>query len=234
MSEAPLLYKLQVTDLEIEDVTRSLADVEAQIGETDQLKAARARVGDLNERIHALEKSLRGAEWDVEDISSKLKPLDTKLYSGSVRNPKDLDNLRKEVEHLKRSKDGAESKALELMEELDELQRTMQRSRLELDAIQTEWEGQQRRLQDERDAILARLQQLNEARGSIVATVNPASLHSYDDLRRTRRGRAVAKVEQNTCQGCRVSIPMHEVQRARNNPELSFCSHCGRILWVGR
>ena len=46
--------------------------------------------------------------------------------------------------------------------------------------------------------------------------------------------RAVARVLQHSCQGCRVTIPTSEEQRARLSSELVFCSSCGRILYVSQ
>ncbi|MBI4317947.1 MAG: hypothetical protein HY675_05610 [Chloroflexi bacterium] len=234
MAEAQLLYKLQTLDLEIEDTARSLEETEAQLGETEELTKARARVVQLEGDVRSREKDLRSSEWQVDDLVSKIKPLEIKLYGGTVKNPKELDGLQKEVEHLKRNKDAAEYKAIELMEELDELRHSLQRVRHEKDDVEDSWQQEQRRLQDQKDGLLARLEELNRARQALAAGISGESLHTYDDLRRTKRGRAVAKVEQNTCQGCRVSLPSLEAQRARTSAQLSFCGHCGRILWVAR
>ena len=47
-----------------------------------------------------------------------------------------------------------------------------------------------------------------------------------------RPGRAVSKVVQGRCQGCRISISMSDQQRARMGNELARCSNCGRILYL--
>jgi predicted nucleic acid-binding Zn-ribbon protein len=56
------------------------------------------------------------------------------------------------------------------------------------------------------------------------------SLQLYENLRLKRQGRAVARVERGTCQGCRIGLPTHLVQRVRTGAMLVQCPTCERIL----
>jgi predicted nucleic acid-binding Zn-ribbon protein len=63
--------------------------------------------------------------------------------------------------------------------------------------------------------------------------VDPKTLSFYDALRAKHQGRAVAKVERGTCGGCRISLPMSLLQRARSGSHVMVqCSSCERILYV--
>ena len=54
----------------------------------------------------------------------------------------------------------------------------------------------------------------------------------YESLRKSRGGVAVARVERNMCQGCRLSLPTGDVQKARTSQGTVLCSSCGRILYA--
>ena len=54
----------------------------------------------------------------------------------------------------------------------------------------------------------------------------------YESLLKTRDGSAVAKVERGMCQGCRLTLPTLELQRARSSEGIARCGSCGRILYV--
>ena len=54
-----------------------------------------------------------------------------------------------------------------------------------------------------------------------------------DAARRAKAGRAVARVERGTCQGCRITLPTHLVQRVRAGGMLVQCPSCERILVAG-
>ncbi|MCK4696871.1 MAG: hypothetical protein KAT53_01045, partial [Dehalococcoidia bacterium] len=83
--------------------------------------------------------------------------------------------------------------------------------------------------QAELGAALATLEQKGK---DLAGKLDASSLELYQALRRKRHGRAVAKVEQGMCQGCRIALPMSELQRARLGQELVQCSSCERILYV--
>ncbi|MFC2072406.1 C4-type zinc ribbon domain-containing protein, partial [Chloroflexota bacterium] len=46
-----------------------------------------------------------------------------------------------------------------------------------------------------------------------------------------QKGTAIANVEQGICRGCRILLPITELQRARSS-SLVRCSSCGRILFL--
>ena len=76
-----------------------------------------------------------------------------------------------------------------------------------------------------------RLLEFDKARKLLMSEVGSQALEVYE-WTKTRKGQAVARVEQGTCQGCRISLPMNELQQARTG-KLVQCSSCGRILYLG-
>ena len=59
---------------------------------------------------------------------------------------------------------------------------------------------------------------------------DPISLHSYDRLRRSKDGLAIATMQSDLCSACRVTIPSQMIQQLRKGSELVFCNSCQRIL----
>ncbi|MCL5265433.1 MAG: C4-type zinc ribbon domain-containing protein [Chloroflexi bacterium] len=234
MSEAQLLYKLQTIDLDVEETTRLLQEIESKLGETEELLAARARLNDIVEEQRRTKSALHEAESEIEDLTAKLKPLESKLYGGAVKNPKELSALEKDVDMYKKKNSSIEDRVLELMSRLEELEATVKTTRAETEAVETEWRHTQGELTAERDRLMDSIDDLSRERALLAADIPQATIQIYEGLRKTRRGRAVATVERNTCQGCRVALPMTEVQRARTSRQLAFCSSCGRIIWVSR
>jgi uncharacterized protein len=76
------------------------------------------------------------------------------------------------------------------------------------------------------------LEQLRGRRQREEERVERADLVLYNRLRRARAGRAVAKVERGTCQGCRITLPTTVFQRARSGLKIVQCTSCERILYV--
>jgi hypothetical protein len=232
LSKGRQLYELQELDLEIEAKREALAHVESRLGESDALLQASAALATEKEHLAELERSQRLEEWGVEDLGAKVALLEEKLYGGSVKNPKELTSIQEQVEHLKRRRREQEDKVLDIMTEVESVQKKITMKRRELEGMEERWRQEQAELSQEQAKLSAALATLEQKRKDLVSKIDAASLELYRSLRAKRQGRAVAKVEQGMCQGCRIVLPMTELQRARIGQGIVQCSSCERILYV--
>lgn len=232
MTKARQLYELQEVDLEIEAKREALSSVESQLGESEALVQALASLGQEQQHLAQLERAQRDAEWEVDDLRTKAAELEKRLYGGSVRNPKELVSLQEQVEHLKRKRREGEDRLLDIMTEVEAVQKELDSKSSELARSEEEWRQEQQALSQEQAELQAALATLEGRREELSSRIDAASLELYHSLRAKRQGRAVAKVEQGMCQGCRIVLPMTEMQRARMGQELVQCSSCGRILYL--
>jgi predicted nucleic acid-binding Zn-ribbon protein len=85
-----------------------------------------------------------------------------------------------------------------------------------------------------RDQLDVKRLELMANREQFVSAIDSHLLHRYEALKRTKQGRAVSKVDQNSCQWCRVILTASELQRVRTSTDLQMCSNCGRILYYDR
>jgi predicted nucleic acid-binding Zn-ribbon protein len=232
VSQAKHLYNLQEIDLRVEMSGDMLAQVEGQLGESQALMAARATIEQERRRLAELEKEQQAAEWAAEDIENKSRLLEEKLYSGKTRNPKELISLQQEVEHSKARQSQQEDKALELMGQVEAVRDRLEAGIREATQIEARWRQHQEQLVGEQSVLKADLAALDQQRREMVAQVPAVDVELYEILRRRKQGQAVAKVEQGMCQGCRIALPMSELQRARMGEELVQCGSCERILYL--
>ena len=232
MSRGRHLYELQEADLEIEVKRQALAYVESQLGERQAVDEACDRLASEKKRLDELRASQREREWVVEDLRSRVATLEEKLYGGSVKNPKELASIQEQVEHLKRRGSEEEDHVLDIMTQAETAQENVTATGREVGTLEREWQLEQDRLARERDELTAALAILERKKRDIISRIDAASIRLYEELRAKRQGRAVAKVEQGMCQGCRIVLPIRELQRARGSQELVQCGSCERILYV--
>jgi len=232
MSTAKQLYELQETDLDIEHKTEAIEQINSQIGKDDELVAARTVLDVARRHLIELEHRQRTAEWEVEEQEKKIAAEEKKLYEGSVKNPRELMSLQQEVELLKEQCKDLEEKLLVAMMEVDTGQKDVAQQNTELKNMEKKWEEDQKRLSGEKSALEIELDTLTKRRNALVGQIDTANIKTYDELRRVRQGIAVAKLVQGRCQGCRISLPVSDQQRARLGQKLATCSNCGRILYM--
>ena len=230
MGETKQLYELQQIDLDIDAGRGALGRIEGQLGESSVLDQVRASVEREQQRLAELDAGQRALEWEVEDLGSKIAQLVDKLYSGKVKSPKELVSLERNVDALKARRGGGEDKLLEIMGEVESAQSSLEARTSELKRIEEEWQRQQQSLSQEQAEVKARLSSLEQKRLALSARIDPESLGLYERLRASK-GRAVARVERGRCQGCGVTLPVAEWQRARSGL-LVGCGNCGRILFL--
>lgn len=226
------LYDLQQIDLDLEKKTEALSQVESQLSHNEALTEARAEVERKRENLAELEKKEITAEWVVDDLEAKAGPLQEKLYAGSVKNPKELMSLQHQVEQLKSQIREEEDKTLEIMSQVEALRKEIASRAAEVKKLEEEWQKRREQLLVEQTELRTTIDVAKEKRDELAATVESAHLELYEILRARKQGQAVAGIEQGRCQGCRITLPVSELMRARMG-ELVQCDSCSRILYLG-
>jgi predicted nucleic acid-binding Zn-ribbon protein len=230
MSDLQSLYQLQEIDLKIEAQNTLLQEIASALGETGEMTTAQAHVNSLREMLHDQEQRMRELEWDVDEINRHVTDDESKMYSGAVKNPKELQDLQKDVGQRQDRRKKIEERELQIMADVDATQVELQRAQEELTQIRSVWEQNQRNLAERQTATTETIEALRAKRAQLSASVTPASISLYEKLRREKRGRAVSKVERSTCLGCRIALPMGLISRIRGR-EFTYCPSCGRILY---
>ena len=230
MSIARQLYQLQGVELEIESEEQALARSVGQLGESRVLAKAKARLSGVRQRLEQLEHEQHDAEWQIEDLEPKLAAARDSLYGGRISNPKELSSLQHEVEGLESRRNRLEEKALGIMERVELATAELASAGSELEALENVWRGEQQKLSLEIERLKGSLSELRRRRQLMLAGISTETVDFYDRLK-VQKGWAMARVEQGTCGGCRISLSTAELQRARGN-RLVECSSCGRILFL--
>lgn len=230
MTTAETLYELQQTDDAIQSAEARLAQVEAELGESEELQAARSKLTTADNQLQELERQQREQELDLKTIASKIESEENRLYGGRVTNPKELAGLQKEVSYLKDRREQVQDALLDTMMAREEAAQRAAERRARLEQIESAWQEEQSVLAEERDRLKTELERAYFKRTRLVEQVPPDALSTYDYLRRTR-GVAVAPVKNGTCTGCQVRLSAVD-RRKVHDAELMTCSNCQRVLVV--
>jgi predicted nucleic acid-binding Zn-ribbon protein len=232
MSTAKTLYELQEIDLEIDQATQNLDQLKERLGKDDNVAAARTALDAARKRLTDLEHQQRSAEWESDDLGAKISHEEKKLYEGSVKNPRELMGLQQELDLLKAKRKERDDQLLAIMMDVDSAQQQVDLDSRQLQHVESAWEADQRQMSTEKVRLEGDLSTQGQKRSSVAERVDRASLGLYEGLRLAKQGRAVARVEQGRCQGCRISLPVSDQQGVRIGHELVTCSNCGRILFA--
>jgi len=230
MSLAGQLYKLQQLDLELQKKQQELNEVENQLSDNKALVVAESKVASQKEQLEDAKKKQKSSEWELEDLQEKIRQIDSKLYGGKTKDPKELVNLEKEVKGLKSQIRTKEDSLLGLMSQVEEIEAEVKTTAEELERLNREWEQRQETLRPKKIEIETMLAKLRGDRNELAQQIDSEAFKIYERIRLTR-GQAVVKVERGRCLGCHITVPTSQWQKAKAG-DLIQCNNCSRILYL--
>ncbi len=226
------LYELQLVDSDIDVREKSLAEVRRQLTDDAELVAVRRRLSELSQRLEEQAPARRPVELRIRDIEDRLKTVDSRLYGGSITNQRELEAQQEQQHYLREQHTAEEDQLLEMMVASEETQNELEAAASLATEMETTRKQAQPELTASEEALSIELRELEAERKEVAALISPSDLALYDSLRKSRGGQAVARVERGMCQGCRLSLPSTDVQRAKTSTGRVRCNSCQRILFV--
>ena len=230
MSISRQLFNLQVIDQELASNEQAYARISAQLGESKDVLNIRAKLESENKQLEEITHSQHKIEWEIEDLSVKLTKFEKELYSGKTTNPKELTSLQHEIESLGKNRRKLEDQDLEIMETIERLNTTISELHSNLKKLEIEWQEQQKDFTIKLKYLEDTISSLKGKRETLANEIDFQVLTIYEELKK-QKGVSVAKVEQGICRGCRISLPVNELQQVRSG-SMVRCSSCGRILYL--
>jgi predicted nucleic acid-binding Zn-ribbon protein len=230
MSLAGQLYKLQQFDLELQKKQQELNEVENQLSDNKALVVAESKVASQKEQLEDAKRKQKSSEWELEDLQEKVRQIESKLYSGTTKDPKELVNLEKEVKGLNSQIRAKEDVLLGLMSQVEEIEAEVKTTAEKLERLNQEWEQRQETFRPRKSEIETVLTKLRGDRNGLAQQIDSEAFNVYERIRLTR-GQAVVKVERGRCLGCHITVPTSQWQKAKAG-DLIQCNNCSRILYL--
>lgn len=230
MSQARNLFQLQQIDTQLDQARNRLAEIDAALNDNSVVRKANARLTKAEEVLTKTRLALKRAEQDVQVQQEKIEKNQKALYGGSVRNPKELEDLQMESGALQRYLSVLEDRQLEAMIAFEEAENAQQLADTNLDTAKKETASQNIDLSAEQETLLSEVDALEGQRQSAVLSIEPDLLADYEKLRKTRVGVAVAGVRDGSCAACGAVLTASQAQEARLPSKVTYCDTCGRIL----
>ena len=231
MSQTLNLYRLQQIDSQLDQAQARLRAIQNTLEDDAKLRLAKEQVQAAQAHCQSIQRTLKQAEAEVENQHTKIEQNESSLYSGTVHNPKELQDLQNDVAALKRRLATLEDRQLEAMLASDDTEAQRQAAEADLALAQAHWAEQNRSLGEEQTTLQSNVERLSTERTAIAESIPESDLRLYDQLRQQRRGLAVAAIRDHACEACGSMLTAAQVQSARSPTQIVLCPSCGRILY---
>lgn len=232
MSAALGLFRLQQIDTQLDQTRARLEAIRAALENDLELRAAAQRLAAAEEARREAERAQRQAEAEVQAVRVKIEQAESSLYSGTIRNPKELQDLQLDAASLKKRLAALEDRLLEAMLANEAAASALNEARDAQTRAESRLGDEARRLTAERDSLTRALERLDAERKAASSPLEAGLLEQYETLRRERRGLAVVAIADGACAACGTTLTPAQQQTARSSAQIARCPTCGRILFA--
>jgi uncharacterized protein len=233
MNEAFHLNRLQQIDLQIDQIEAALTELNRLLAGDEAIRQAKQSVEDAAKALRQYGQTLKQAEFAAHEQQLKIAQNEASLYSGRIHNPKELQDIQKEIASLKKHLSGLEDQQLESMMAVETAEADEKNAHASLTHAQAAFAEKTSAWLGQKDQLTHTLERLQSERSAALSLVTQESLKFYENLRKRKSGVAVTRITDGSCSVCGASIRPSELQSARSSQVLAFCGSCGRILYTG-
>ncbi len=226
--------------LELQELDTAIDRLEArkrQLEEGKALSEARATMeeaegglGELRLGVDAVVREQQRLEREIDSMTRKAEADEKRLYDGSIANVKEMEALQHEISSLKERRSRSEDDLLEQMVRKDDLEARAEEAAIVVQQARANLESVGDEAVRELERIEAELADKRAAREKLVPEFDNELLELYEDLRRQKRGVAVAALVDGVCQACHEKLSAMELDRLKHTDGVKRCEYCRRIV----
>jgi hypothetical protein len=231
MSESLNLYRLQKIDTQIDRIEKRLKEIDQALSDDRRVRKAQLALKKAEEAAQKAASELRLIETKVGDQRLKRKTSQAALFSGKIKNPKELQDLQRESEALARYIATLEDEQLEAMIASETAEENLDTAKKSFAQAKGTAAEDNAALLGEKTGLEEELSKAQREKDAVLQGVSAANLKLYQNLRKSKRGTAVASITEGGCSICGHSLPPADIQAVRSGSEIVYCPSCGRILF---
>ena len=233
MSQSFHLYQIQKIDTQLDQIEARRAEITSILEKDVRMRNAQKHLDEAHVQVHQLQHALREMEEITRAKRIKIEQSEAALYGGSVRSPKELQDLQTEVASLKKDLATLEDQQLEKMMQLEAAEAQQAEAQRAFDELDEQLISEYASLNGEKSQLERQRERLNAERTVISGQISAENLEVYQRLRQQKKGQAVVPIEDESCGVCGATLTPAECQAAKSPLKIIFCSACGRILYAG-
>ncbi len=234
MKDLKLLIELQKIDDLKKDLKKKL-DENINLRKVElykkELKKRKEELKENKDKIGMLQHKIKEKEFEDARLTRQEDDYKEQLYNGNNTSPKELQKLQEKLARTEENKKELEEDLLQLMMELEDRNEELEEVKEEIVDKKNNLNNLQEGFIKKKESLRGRLDEIDNKKEQLQEKIDNDLVVKYNELYKKRNGKAVAELKNDCCLGCRMSLPLNIIRKVKRNEELTFCEHCGRILY---
>lgn len=225
------LFQLQEIDTDLDNAQLRINEINGLIKNDTSIINAQNYLEKSKKQLVVDNNELNTISDDIKNKKNKISLSEANLYNGSVKNPKELQDLQMEISSIKKTIRKLEDVLLEVMIRVDQSEKFLEIQKKEFNNANSNFATQSSLLQGEKNTLIEKIQGLNSKRRIMVTQINQDNQNRYETLRKIKNGLAIAKLHDDACGACGAGLTAGQRQEARSASKLFICPSCGRVIY---
>jgi len=228
-----LLINLQDIDIELGKLEDNYKKIPQEIDQLYHIcQQIKEEIVQIKQKLDLHNKDRREKERGVEIENDHISK--TKVKLSQVKTNEEYSALLKEVDSAKEKIKKLEDEDLNLMELIDEEQKTLKEKEKLFKEEEKRFQEVKGEKEKDVEGLKKTIEEKKQERESISSSLDNKILQDYIKISKNREGIAVVRFSDGICQGCFLGLPPQLASEIRKNEELIKCPHCQRVLyWTG-
>lgn len=224
------LYALQTLEIDVDNSRARLEAIEKLLASNEQVQNAEAALQASELHLQQSHAHLKNLELEISGLRQKINEVEELLYSGQLKNPRELQERQAESEALKKRLTTLEYDSLEANHVFENAKQQKEADDKIMAAALAEHDKSSSSLSAERDKLNEHVRAKLKERKALMAHVPDDTYQHYRQLRKKKKGVAVALLDGNSCSACHIEQTWVLTQQVKNDEGIVYCCECGRIL----
>jgi predicted nucleic acid-binding Zn-ribbon protein len=223
---------------QLQEIDTELDNAQLRINEIDDLIKNDIRVINAKNYLKKAEKQLavdnnefNTISYEINNKKIKISQSEASLYNGSVKNPKELQDLQLEISSIKKTIRKLEDILLEVLIRVDQSEKYLEIQKEVFKNANSDFASQSSLLQGEQSTLNEKVQGLFSKRNTMITQIDKVNQSLYENLRKLKKGLAITKLQDEACGACGAGLTASQRQEARSASKLFICPSCGRIIY---
>lgn len=235
MDDARALLALSDLDLALVRAEKTLDDLPEKQAIIDLRKRMRdfeAVRAKAQQYVDDARRILAKDEDETASLDAKIDAEQAKILSGEVTNPKEVQNLSRELDALKRRKDKLENTTIGVMEKLETGLAQVAKVDQAIQAASVKERDLVEAYKTRGGEVQHEIATMRAKRSALAAALPAPLLERYQAACATKHGIGVGVLRNGACSACRVQLPSERVQALESGPDIAQCPECKRVMIV--
>lgn len=235
MTQTEIIWKYQEAEMELDKLQKELE----QTPERQKLRKLRRILQEQSDKIEAHKNGIKEKEAELENGLNKLEALLKEydleqddlniMMEDEECTAEELTESRKSMESLLEKVNSLRKSLSETKEWIDKTSEAIKETYAKGAKTKRDYEAAKAVVETEKIERKPVLDKAKKEVDMIAAQLSPDLLKRYNTIKK-KHPNPVARVSDNRCSGCGMSLPMNTIKKFASGSAIIECENCARIL----